>query len=90
MIQHRLALSLLAASVMAMPAEVAWKAKSIEQWSEEDSRQLLNDSPWAKTTVAIISRLQTEDERREGGNMGQDHGVGFDGVGRKKNEAHTC
>src|SRR5262249_55514839 len=56
----------------------------IAQWTEEDARQILDDSPWAKTTKAMISRLETEDERREGGKMGQDHGVGFDGVDGKR------
>ncbi len=56
-----------------------WKLKKkIEEWSEEDARQVLTDSPWAKTSTGIVSGLQNEDQRREGGNMGQAHGVGFD------------
>jgi hypothetical protein len=70
-------------AALAMAADVAWKAKEINQWSEEDARQVLTDSPWARSTIGIISRLQTEDERRDGGKMGQDHGVGFDGVDEK-------
>jgi hypothetical protein len=70
-------------AVLAIAADVAWKAKEINQWNEEDALQILSDSPWAKSTIGIISRLQTEDERREGGKMGQDHGVGFDGVDAK-------
>ena len=70
-------------AVLGVAADVAWKAKSINQWNEEDVRQVLSNSPWAKSTLGIISRLQTEDQRREGGNMGQDHGVGFDGVDAK-------
>ena len=38
--------------------------------------------------TAGIARRQTEDERREGGNMGQPTGVGFDGVEDKK-RTHT-
>jgi hypothetical protein len=67
-------------AVLATAADVGWKSKPINQWNEEDARQILRNSPWAKTSTGIISRLQTEDERREGGKMGQDHGVGFDGV----------
>jgi hypothetical protein len=70
-------------AVLALAADAAWKTKEINQWSEEDARQILTDSPWAKTTTGMISRLATEDERREGGKMGQDHGVGFDGVDAK-------
>jgi hypothetical protein len=67
-------------AALAMAADVVWKAKEISQWNEDDARQILTDSPWAKTSIGIISRLQTEDERRDGGKMGQDRGVGFDGV----------
>jgi hypothetical protein len=31
-------------------------------------------------TVAGVARRQTEDERRQGGNMGQPTGVGYDGI----------
>ena len=67
-------------AVLASAADVAWRSKAINQWNEEDARQILSNSPWARTCKGMISRLQTEDERREGGNMGQEHGVGFDGV----------
>ena len=52
-------------------------------WTQEDARQILAESPWARTVTAGLSRLQNEDARREGGNMGQSHGVGFDGVGAR-------
>ena len=52
-------------AALAMAADVAWRTKEINQWNEEDARQVLSDSPWAKTTTGIISRLQTEDQRRE-------------------------
>jgi hypothetical protein len=73
-----------ASVVMIMAADAPWKLKQIAQWNEEDARQVLADSPWAKTTRATIVRLETEDERRDGGKMGQDHGVGFDGVDGEK------
>jgi hypothetical protein len=66
-------------------ADASWKSKASSNWTEDDSRQILTDSPWAKTTKVMVARLQTEDERREGGNMGQAHGVGFDGIEEKRN-----
>jgi hypothetical protein len=63
----------------AAPAE-RWRNKAIASWTEDDARQILERSPWAKMTVAGIARRQTEDERRAGGNMGQPTGVGFDGI----------
>jgi len=66
-----------------MAGEVSWKDKPISNWTAEDARQVLADSPWAKTTVGNVSRMQTEFERRDGRNMGQEHGVGFDGIDEK-------
>ncbi len=65
----------------AKPAPVeTWRNKQIANWTEADARQVLERSPWAKTTVAGVARRQSEDERRAGGNMGQPTGVGFDGI----------
>ncbi len=67
-----------------MAAEPAWKNEPIANWTDDDTQQILEHSPWAKTVVAGIARRQTEDERREGGDMGQPKGVGYDGVEDKK------
>jgi len=65
-------------------AEPVWRDKPIATWTEEDARQILENSPWAKTVVAGIARRRTESELREGGQMGQPRGVGYDGVQDKK------
>jgi hypothetical protein len=70
-------------AALLMAADLSWKDKPILGWTEQDARQILSDSPWAKTTVGNISRMQTEFERREGGNMGQEHGVGYDGIDQR-------
>src|SRR6202453_194591 len=67
------------APTAAVPVE-RWRNKAIASWTEDDARQVLERSPWAKMTVAGIARRQTEDERRAGGNMGQPTGVGYDGI----------
>jgi hypothetical protein len=69
-------------AVLLMAGEPVWTNKPIQSWTEEDARQILAQSPWAKTIKAGISRLQSEDQRREGGNMGQEQGIGFDGIGK--------
>jgi hypothetical protein len=74
---------LLVNAVLLLAVEPSWKNKPISAWTEEEARQILDDSPWAKTVKATIHRLQTEDERRDAGVMGQGHGVGFDGVDGK-------
>jgi hypothetical protein len=60
-------------------ADPSWKSKPMRDWTEEDARQVLADSPWAKTVRAAVGALQTEDQRREGGNMGLPRGIGYDG-----------
>jgi hypothetical protein len=61
-------------------ADPLWKAKPIAQWSEEDAKQILAASPWVKEVIAGVARPMTEDELRAGGEMGEHHGVGYDGV----------
>jgi hypothetical protein len=63
-----------------MAADPGWKTKPAAQWSEEDAKQLLIASPWVKEVTAGIARPLSEDELRQGGEMGEHHGVGYDGV----------
>ncbi len=71
-------------AILLIAAEPVWRDKPIANWTEEDARQILENSPWAKTVTAGVARRPTEAERREGGNMGQPKGVGYDGVEDKK------
>ena len=77
-------------AILLIAADPVWagdpvpKDKPIATWTEEDARQILENSPWAKTLVAGIARQRSEDELREGGQMGQPRGVGYDGVQDKK------
>jgi hypothetical protein len=68
---------LIAAVVFA--ADPAWQAKSPAQWSPDDAKQLLTDSPWVKQITPQNIRDLSPDERREGGNMeaGIGKGVGL-------------
>ena len=70
--------------ILLVAAEPVWKDKPDRKLDGRGCRQILEYSPWAKTVTAGIARRQTEDERREGGNMGQPTGVGYDGVEDKK------
>jgi hypothetical protein len=63
-------------------AEPPW-SKPVAEWTEEDAKQVLNASPWVKEVSAGIVRRLSEDELRDGGEMGQHHGVGYDGVDPK-------
>ena len=64
-------------------ADPVWQSKPAAQWTEDDARQILAKSPWARETRAIITRRLTEDQLREGGQMGQPTGVGNEGVDPK-------
>ncbi len=77
-------------AVLLMAGDASWKDKPTQAWTFEDARQVLADSPWARLTIGAISRLETEDERRSGGDMGQEHGVGFDGVDGQKTAKQTA
>jgi hypothetical protein len=74
---------LIVAAACLMAADPVWKSKPAAQWTEEDARQILARSPWAKENRAVITRRLTEDQLREGGQMGQPRGVGNEGVDPK-------
>jgi len=64
-----------------MAADPAWKNKPIQQWDADDAKQVLINSPWVKRAIPALLPQLTEDQRREGGQMGGGKGVGLDGVG---------
>jgi hypothetical protein len=69
-----------------MPAGAAdppWKTKPPAQWTEEDAKELLAGSPWVQQVTAVVTRRLSEDQLREGGQMGQPLGVGNEGVDPK-------
>lgn len=73
-----------ASTVLLLAADSSWRNKPVTSWTQEDARQVLTDSPWARNVTAVLTRRQNEDEIRENsGNMGQPHGIGYDGVGEK-------
>lgn len=74
---------LVAAAVTLMGSDAAWKNKPADQWTEEDARQILVQSPWVKQNRATITRRLTEDQLREGGQMGQPRGIGNEGIDPK-------
>jgi hypothetical protein len=76
-------LCLVAAVACLIAADPVWKSKPASQWTEEDARQVLAQSPWAKETRAVITRRLTEEQLREGGQMGQPRGIGNEGVDPK-------
>jgi hypothetical protein len=74
---------LIVAAAHLMAADPVWKSKPASQWTEEDAKQVLATSPWAKEIRAVITRRLTEDVLREAGQMGQPRGIGNEGVDPK-------
>jgi len=58
-----------------------WKDKQIAEWSEDDAKQVLADSPWAKTVTPTVDRNENGGGRRSGGGMGRGGGIGIGGIG---------
>lgn len=81
------------AAVVLLAADASWKDKPLSQWTADDAKQVLLDSPWVKVVTPQNIRDLSPDERREGGNMeaGIGKGVGIAGLGilgrRRQEEA---
>ena len=75
--------SLFSVVFVASAQEPAWKGKPVAKWDQEDARQVLNDSPWAKSVAPQWLRDLSPDERRASGDMqaGIGKGVGLAGLG---------
>jgi len=66
--------------------DAAWIGKQPSQWTEQDAQQLLKSSPWAHETGAVITRRLTEEQLRDGGQLGQPQTIGNAGVDPKGSE----
>jgi hypothetical protein len=75
-------LSLLPISVaLVCAADQPWKDKQVAEWNADDAKQILTDSPWAKTVKPTMDRSAQSNQRRSGGGMGRGGGIGMGGVG---------
>jgi len=63
-------LSLIVAAASLMAADPAWKSKPAAQWTKRTLEQILAASPGEGDYTTVTRRL-TEDQLREGGQMGQ-------------------
>ena len=57
-----------AALMLLLGDDPSWKDKAIPQWDEQDAKQILADSPWAKNVELDQVRNLSKFERRDGGN----------------------
>jgi hypothetical protein len=62
-------------------ADQSWKDKQVPEWTESDAKQLLTDSPWAKSVTSTLDKaVETKPNRSEGG-MRRGGGLGIGGIG---------
>lgn len=73
-------LSLLPVSILLAAGGQSWKDKPITEWSDDDTKQILADSPWAKTTQPTMDSSANNGERQSRG-MGRGGGIGIGGIG---------
>jgi hypothetical protein len=64
--------------ILLMAAAPPWKSKQIEQWSEQDAKLILTNSPWVKKVTPALMPPLNEDQRRQGGQMGGGDGIGME------------
>ena len=79
----RQSICLMVAAASLAAADPAWKSKPSVQWTDDDVKQVLATSPWVKQVTAVVTRRLTEEQLRDGGQMGQPLGVGNEGVDPK-------
>jgi hypothetical protein len=74
---------LCAALLMATAYGPSWRDSPVGQWSEEDAKQLLADSPWSKNVQLDKVRNLSVFERRDGGDWeaGIPSGIGMAELG---------
>lgn len=73
-------LSLVLVATYLAAADPVWRLKPPAEWTEDDAKVVLSASPWARDIGATVTRRLTEDQLREGGQMGQPRGVGNENV----------
>jgi hypothetical protein len=60
--------------------EQGWKNKQVPDWTDDDAKQVLSDSPWVKTVTPSLTQAQQQQPRRFGGpGMGRRGGFGYPG-----------
>jgi hypothetical protein len=65
-------------AMLLMAAAPPWKSKQMEQWSEQDAKLILTNSPWVKKMTPALMPPLNEDQRRQGGQMGGGEGIGME------------
>jgi hypothetical protein len=80
---YRQSICLTVAAITLTAADAVWKSKPSAEWTDQDVQQVLAASPWTKEVSAVVTRRLTEEQLRDGGQLGQPTGVGNEDVDPK-------
>jgi hypothetical protein len=62
-------------------ADQAWKGKQFPEWTEDDAKEVMTDSPWAKTVTPTQATSPDQDNRTASGGSRRRGGIGVGGIG---------
>jgi hypothetical protein len=66
-----------ASFALAFQTSEAWKTKRVADWTEQETKEVLTNSPWATMTTPTVKK---EEKKQHGGGIG----VGIPGMGRRR------
>lgn len=66
-------------SVVLTAADQPWQDKQTADWTEDDLKQVMNDSPWAKTVTPQVAHNDSSGPGNSRG-MGRSGGIGLGGI----------
>jgi hypothetical protein len=79
--QSRMVLLFALSALVLAAADQDWKDKQFPEWTEDDAKEVMKDSPWAKTVVATIVKAPDGVHRSAG------IGVRLPGMGRPRDSS---
>ena len=81
--QRKLCTAILVLSALRLTgADQAWKNKQYPEWTEDDAKEVMTNSPWAKTVVA--TPMKPDDREKQPGSHRARIGIGGIGIGRSR------
>lgn len=70
------------ASVALTATDQPWQDKQVGDWNQEDLKQLMSNSPWAKTVTPQLARDESSQGPGSAGRgVGRSGGIGIGGIG---------
>ena len=78
---HAKMCALVFSAVLVSSAEQSWRGKPLAEWTEDDARQVLSNSPWAKLVTPRVERPENSRGGLGGRRGGMGGGMGGSGMG---------